>query len=130
MPDSPLLKLVTNTTDWRRYIAKELARSLDMEFFGVKGIYLFGSTESGDTGIGSDIDIILYVDSSPQQRELLLQWLDGWNQALCRFNYLLTGHQAKLMLDAHLIDQSDINQKSSYAARLFSLYEPVEALRA
>lgn len=128
MSDAPLLELCQNTTDWRRYIARELAQSLDADRFGVKGIYLFGSTESGNTGIGSDIDLIIHVDSSPTQRALLLQWLDGWNEALCRFNYLLTGFQTVRMLDVHLVDQTDINRRSSFATRLFSPYEPVEAL--
>lgn len=129
MTSAPLLELITNTTDWRRYIAKELAKDLDMNFYGVKGVYLFGSTESGNTGIGSDIDIILYVDHSPQQKELLLHWLDGWNQALCHFNYLLTGHHTELILDVHLVNQADIKHNSPYATRLLSPYEPVEVLR-
>ena len=52
--------------------------NLDPKRFGVKGMYVFGSTNNGTAGPGSDIDLLVHFDGTERQREELLQWLqDG-----------------------------------------------------
>lgn len=130
MVEHNLYELTHDTLSWRRYIAAQLARDMDYKFFGVKNIYLFGSVENGSTGIGSDIDLIIYTDNTKEQNQLLLTWLDGWNKSLCHFNYLITGLKSEFMLDIHLVDDNDIKQNTTFASKLSSVYEPVELLRA
>ncbi|HWQ75285.1 MAG TPA: PEP/pyruvate-binding domain-containing protein, partial [Syntrophomonas sp.] len=73
---------------WRYYMAERLAEKLDFEEFGVKGIYLFGSTGNGSAGPGSDIDLLIHFQGSLRQREELKFWLEGWSMSLAEMNYL------------------------------------------
>lgn len=114
---------------WRHYMAKQLAQRMDMAELGVKAIYLFGSTDTGQSGIGSDIDLILHVDSSPAQREALSLWLDGWSLALARINFLQTGYDAQGLLDIHLVTDSDIAAGDAYAVKIGSSTDPASLLR-
>ncbi|MGI5918747.1 MAG: PEP/pyruvate-binding domain-containing protein [Christensenellales bacterium] len=114
---------------WRYYMAKQIADSIDMEKMGVKGVYLFGSTSSGNSGMGSDIDMILHVCGNEEQRRLLTSWLDGWSQALAKINFLHTGYDAGRLLDYHLVTDEDISNRNSYALKIASTVDPVEKLR-
>ena len=64
---------------WRFQIAEQLAANLDPARFGVKGIYLFGSTKNATAGPQSDIDLIVHFTGSQAQREALVLWLEGWS---------------------------------------------------
>lgn len=114
---------------WRYYMAKQIAENIDIEKMGVKGVYLFGSTSSGNSGMGSDIDLLLHVDGDDKQRRLLKSWLDGWSQALAKINFLHTGYDAGKLLDFHLVTDQDIKNKDSYALKIVSAIDPVEKLR-
>lgn len=114
---------------WRYYMAKQISDSLDMEKFGVKGVYLFGSTNAGHSSIGSDIDLLLHIDGDEDQRRLLSNWLDGWSQALAKINFLHTGYDAGSLLDVHLVTDQDIENKDSYAVKITSTIDPIEKLR-
>lgn len=50
---------------------------MDMELFGVKGIYLIGSVETGEAGISSDIDLIVHVGNDEKQTAAMLEWFKG-----------------------------------------------------
>ena len=114
---------------WRHYMAQQIAGALDMEGFGVKGVYLFGSTNTGDSGLGSDIDLLLHFDGDAAQRAMLEQWLDGWSQALARINFLRTGYNMSKLLDAHIVTDADIAGGNSYAIKITSALDPAEPLR-
>ncbi|MDL2329324.1 nucleotidyltransferase domain-containing protein [Desulfosarcina sp. OttesenSCG-928-A07] len=114
---------------WRHYMAEQIAQSLDMEGLGVKGIYLFGSVNTGDAGMGSDIDLILHVDGNAEQRRLLAGWLDGWSRSLARINYLRTGYEQQKMLDVHMVTDADIAAGNSYAIKITSSVDPATPLR-
>lgn len=115
--------------EWRNYMAQQIAADLDLQALGVKGIYLFGSTDTGESGIGSDIDLLLHVDADEAQREKLKTWLDGWSRALARINYLQTGYDTDKLLDVHLVTDADIKAGNSYAIKINSLRDPVTPLR-
>ncbi|MBP1634687.1 MAG: phosphoenolpyruvate synthase, partial [Acidobacteria bacterium] len=51
---------------WRLRMAEHLASQLDPARFGVKALYVFGSTKNATAGGGSDIDLIAHVDSDPE----------------------------------------------------------------
>lgn len=72
---------------WRQELAERLAAALDGSRFGVRAIYLSGSTERGDAGPGSDIDLVVWFDGTPAQRHDLSLWLEGWGLCLAEVAY-------------------------------------------
>ena len=58
---------------WRRFMAERVAQSMDMRFFGVRSIHLCGSAETGQAGVGSDIDLIIHFAGTAETRSLLEQ---------------------------------------------------------
>jgi len=67
---------------WRMGMAELIASQLEMERFGVKAVYVIGSTKNATAGPGSDIDLLLHVSGNFEQRRLLGAWLEGWNHCL------------------------------------------------
>jgi len=114
---------------WRSYMAERIAGRLDPSRFGVKGIYLFGSTNSGTAGPGSDIDLIIHFDGTDEQRKDLLQWLEGWSFCLAEINYLKTGYSTDGLLDIHIVTDEDIAKKTSYAVKIGAITDPAHSLK-
>jgi pyruvate,water dikinase len=114
---------------WRFHMAEVLASKLDAEIFGVKGMYLFGSTNNGTAGPGSDIDLIVHFRGSDLQREQLLKWLEGWSLSLAEMNYLKTGYRTGGLLDVHIVTDEDISRKTPFAAKIDSVTDPVHRLK-
>jgi hypothetical protein len=114
---------------WRHYMAERIAEQLDFDTYGVKGIYLFGSTNTCTARLNSDIDLLLHIDSSPEQRKKLDLWLNGWSKALAEMNYLKTGYKSTGLLDVHYVTDKDIAEKNSYAVKINSIYDPASPLR-
>jgi len=114
---------------WRHYMAQQIADHMDMALFGVKGIYLFGSTNTGNTGIGSDIDLLIHVGEDEDRLQQLRQWLDGWSRALARINFLQTGHDADRLLDIHIVTDRDIENGNPFAIKIHSSTDPATPLR-
>jgi pyruvate,water dikinase len=113
---------------WRRYMARQLADSMDMEALGVKGIYLFGSTNTERAGMGSDIDLLIHLRDK-KAPAALEPWLDGWSRALGRINFLQTGYDAKKLLDFHIITDEDIALGNPFAIKINSPTDPATPLR-
>ncbi len=114
---------------WRSYMAERVAARLDPSRFGVKGVYLFGSTNSGTAGPGSDIDLIIHFDGTDEQRKDLLQWLEGWSFCLAEINYLKTGYSSNGLLDIHIVTDQDIVKKTSYAVKIGAITDPAHSLK-
>lgn len=114
---------------WRYYMAERLAEHLDFERYGVKGVYLIGSTNHGTAGPGSDIDLLIHVQGSEQQRLELEQWLKGWSQSLAEANYLKTGYRSEGLLDVHYITDQDIKEKTSFAIKIGAITDPAYPLK-
>ena len=53
---------------WRHYMAEQIASKLDMNAYGVKGIYLFGSTNNCTARLNSDIDLLIHFDGTDKQK--------------------------------------------------------------
>jgi pyruvate, water dikinase len=103
---------------WRLRNVEEMAGRLDSVRFGVRGLYLFGSTKNATAGAESDIDILIHFTGNETQRKDLLNWLEGWSLSLSYANYQRTGKKTKGLLDIHLITDDDISSGNSYAAKI------------
>ncbi len=88
---------------WRQRFAERIAASLDPARFGVQSVYLFGSTEVGNAGAGSDIDLIVVFDGDEHQEGALRAWLEGWSLCLAELNFQLCGLPSEGLLNAKLI---------------------------
>ncbi|MDD3023454.1 MAG: nucleotidyltransferase domain-containing protein, partial [Syntrophomonadaceae bacterium] len=113
---------------WRMYMAERIAHRLDGNSFGVKAIYVIGSTNNGTAGPGSDIDLVLHFDGSKEQRTLLEKWLSGWSHSLAEMNYLKTGYASDGLLDVHIITDEDIAKKTSFAVKIGAITDPAQLL--
>lgn len=114
---------------WRYYMAERIADRLDLELFGIKGFYIFGSTNNGTAGPGSDIDILVHFQGNDLQKEELLHWLKGWSLCLAEMNYLKTGYSTDGLLDVHIVTDEDIAQKSAFAAKIDAITDPAHPLK-
>ena len=110
-------------------MAEQIAAELDMEALGVKGIYLFGSTNNCTARCNSDIDLLIHFGGTDEQKKKLSAWLQGWSLALAQINYLKTGYKSNGLLDVHYITDKDIRDKTSYAVKINSIYDPAYPLR-
>ncbi|HDN04361.1 MAG TPA: pyruvate, phosphate dikinase [Chloroflexi bacterium] len=103
---------------WRFQTAESIASQVDPKRFGVKGIYLFGSTKNATAGPQSDIDLLIHFDGNKKQREDLLAWLEGWSLSLSEINLRRTGYKTDGLLDINLITDEDIEKRTSYALKI------------
>ncbi|MBN2561051.1 MAG: nucleotidyltransferase domain-containing protein [Phycisphaerae bacterium] len=113
---------------WRMRMAEHLAGQLDPDRFGVKALYVFGSTKNASAGPGSDIDILVHFAGSPEQQDTLMQWLEGWSLCLSEMNYLHTGYHTDGLLDIHMVTDDDIAKRTSYAAKIDAITDPARPL--
>jgi uncharacterized protein (DUF1778 family) len=103
---------------WRMRMAEALAAQLDAARFGVKGLYVFGSTKSASAGPDSDINLIVHFQGAKAKRRDLELWLEGWSRSLAEMNFERTGERCGGLLDVHFITDDDIAHRTSYAARI------------
>lgn len=108
---------LVNHWRWRMQMAERIAEKLDAKKFGVKGLYLLGSTKTGMAQAGSDIDLLVHFSGTPQMKEALLQWLDGWSQCLDEINYQRTGIKTGGILDIHFITDEEIEDEERLAEK-------------
>jgi hypothetical protein len=113
---------------WRSRMAERIAACLDPDLFGVKAMYVFGSTKNSTAGPGSDLDLLIHVDGNEQQRKELSLWLDGWSRSLGEINYLRTGYQMDGLLDIHYITNEDVEKRTSYAAKIDAITDAAKPL--
>lgn len=113
---------------WRQRMAEKLAASIDPDHYGVKAVYLFGSTKNANAGPCSDIDLIVHVKGSGGPKETLTAYLQGWNLCLSEMNYIRTGLKTRDILDVHVVTDTDIAEKNSYASRIGAVTDPARPL--
>jgi predicted nucleotidyltransferase len=118
-----------NYWQWREKMAEKIAEDLDFEKFGVQAFYLFGSTKNCTAGMGSDIDILIHFIGDQAQRDLLLNWLEGWSRCLAEINYLKTGYVSDGLLDVHLVTPEDIEKKTSFAVKINAISDAARLMR-
>lgn len=113
---------------WRLRMAQRIAAQLDPNQFGVKAFYVIGSTKNATAGPGSDIDLLLHVDGTDEQRKDLMLWLEGWSRCLGELNFLRTGYRSQGLLDVHLITDKDIAERSSFAVKIDAITDAARKL--
>ncbi|HEX38027.1 MAG TPA: hypothetical protein ENG70_04110 [Candidatus Cloacimonetes bacterium] len=111
-----------NHWKWRMSMVKSIAKKLDPEKFGVKALYLCGSTKNANAGPKSDIDIIVHFEGTDEQKILLKNWFEGWSLCLSEINYLKTGYETEGLIDLHIITDEDIQKKDSYATMISGIH--------
>lgn len=127
--EAPLPQPGNDFWQWRYHMAERIAAELDPGRFGVKGMYLFGSTCNATAGPGSDIDLLIHFQGSWNQREELSKWLDGWSLCLAEINYLKTGYNSPGLLDVHFVTDEDIANQTSFAVKIGAVNDPAHPLK-
>jgi hypothetical protein len=120
----PLETMSSEHWRWRKRMAESIAREVDQERFGIRAFYVFGSTENGTAGPGSDIDLLIHCDGNQERQDQLRKWLEGWSLCLDELNYQKTGYRSGGLLDVHLITDEDIQRETSYARMIGAVTEP------
>ncbi|MGQ9705630.1 MAG: PEP/pyruvate-binding domain-containing protein [bacterium] len=113
---------------WRLQMAEYIALQLDAERFGVKGLYVIGSTKNATAGPASDIDILVHFKGTKKQKRELLLWFEGWSLALDEMNYQKTGYRTGGLLDIHIVTDEDIEKKTSYALKINAMTDAARPL--
>jgi len=113
---------------WRLRMAEHIAAEVDPARFGIKGIYVFGSTKNATAGPGSDIDLIVHQEANDDSRRLLEGWLEGWSLCLSEMNYLRTGYRTEGLLDVKIVTDEDFKNHSSFASKIGAITDPARAL--
>jgi predicted nucleotidyltransferase len=103
---------------WRLRSVERMAELMDPLRFGVKAMYVFGSTKNATAGPQSDIDLLIHFAGTPAQNKDLTSWLEGWSLCLGHMNYLRTGYKSDGLLDVHIITDEDIRSRTSYAVKI------------
>ena len=113
---------------WRLRMAQKVASDLEPARFGVQAFYVFGSTKNASAGPGSDIDVIVHVRGTPDQRRELELWLEGWSLCLAEMNFLRTGYHSEGLLDVHFVTDEDLARQTSYAAKIGAITDAARPL--
>jgi pyruvate, water dikinase len=113
---------------WRLRMAEHIAAEVDPDRFGIKGMYVFGSTKNATAGPGSDIDLVVHVGGDEALRTQLELWLEGWSLCLSEMNYLRTGYRTDGLLDVKFVTDADVANHSSFASKIGAITDPARAL--
>lgn len=113
---------------WRLKMAAHIAGQIDPDRFGVKGVYLIGSTKNATAQQASAIDMLLHVYGSEQQKRELCAWLEGWSLCLDEMNFRRTGHRTGGLLDVHFVTDEDIRKKTSFASKIGTVTDAAHEL--
>jgi pyruvate,water dikinase len=117
-----------NHWQWRLKMAERIAAELDPVRFGVKALYVMGSTKNANAGPASDIDLLIHFDGTSLQQSELLLWLEGWSLALDEINFQRTRFRNRDFLDIHIVTDEDIEAKSSYAVKIGAISDAARRL--
>jgi predicted nucleotidyltransferase len=109
---------------WRMQMAEKIAGEIEPERFAVAGVYIIGSTKNASAGPSSDIDLLIHFQGDEAQRHDLEVWLEGWSLCLGEINYLRTGYVNPDLLDVHIITDEDVEQGTSFAAKIGAVTDP------
>jgi hypothetical protein len=113
---------------WRMRMAEHIAARLEARRFGVKALYVMGSTKNATASAASDLDLLVHFAGSEQQKRELLAWLEGWSLSLGEVNYVRTGYRVERLLDVHLVSDEDIARKSSFAVKIGAVTDSARPL--
>lgn len=113
---------------WRLRMAQRIAALVDAPRFGIKAMYVLGSTKNANAGPQSDIDLLVHVQEPARERDALTAWLSGWSRCLEEINYLRTGYRTDGLLDVHFVTDADIAAATSFAAKIGAVTDAARPL--
>ncbi len=122
-------KRTENHWAWRLEAAEHIASKLDPERFGVRAMYLIGSAKNATAGPQSDIDLLVHFRGTKEQRQDLMNWMEGWSLSLEEINFQKTGLRTGGILDVHIITDEDIAKKTSNAVKIDAITDAARPLR-
>jgi hypothetical protein len=93
---------------WRRRMVQQMAAALAPGRFGVKAIYLTGSTSAATAASGSGIDLIVHVADDEAERAELECWLEGWSRCLAEMDALRTGRRAERLFHVQFVTDTTV----------------------
>ncbi len=128
LQSEPAVRPLDDNSRWRSRMAQRIAAELDAERFGVKGIYLVGSTKNGTAGADADIDVLIHFAGTPEMKHNLQLWLEGWSLALAEMNYLRTGFRRRTLLDVRFVTGDEIELHTGIAAKIGAITDPARSL--
>ena len=114
---------------WRLRMAEHMAAELDAARYGVKGLYIFGSTKNATAGPGSDIDLLVHLAGDDHSCPELQAWMEGWSLCLSQMNYLRTGYRTDGLLDVKYVIDADFDIHSSFASKIGAITDPARPLK-
>lgn len=117
-----------NHWKWRMSMVKAIAKCIKPEQFGLKGLYVFGSTKNAQAGPKSDIDLIAHVDATKDQVEYLKLWMRGWSLCLSEMNFLKTGYKTDGLIDLHIVTDEDIKNQTPFAVKITAVSDRARKL--
>lgn len=126
-PD-PIARSIEDHSKWRMRMAERIAREINPKRFGVKAIYVFGSTRNGTAGPTADIDLLIHFDGTDEMRSALQWWLEGWSLCLSEVNFLRTGYQTTGLLDVRLVRDEEIRAQIGFAAKIGAVTDAAQPL--
>src|SRR5215472_5764720 len=88
---------------WRNRFAERIASLMDSSRFRVQAAHLFGSSETGNADVGSDIDLIVVCDGDARQGRELQLWLEGWSLCLAEVSFQLYGVPSRGLIDVKFL---------------------------
>jgi pyruvate, water dikinase len=126
------IKYATDYTDdhgdWRMNATLQMSTLCNYDAWGVVQLYIFGSTNNGNAGPSSDIDLLVHFRGDETQEKLVRQWFEGWSQSLSHANFRRTGYKTEGLLDLHFITDEDIKNKTTYAIMIGAVSNPAHPL--
>ena len=115
---------------WRFRMAQNIADKTNFDYYGLKAMYIIGSTKEASAGPASDINILAHFVGTDYQKNLFKAWIDGWNHSLSEFNRQKTGYKLEDgLIDLHIITDEDIKNKSSFAVMIENKNNPARLLK-
>ena len=107
---------------------QEISEKIDPELYGIEAMYLIGSTKTGEAGPASDIDLLIQLKGTEEQKDKLLAFLEKIDKKLAKENKERTGIETKNILDIHIITEEDIKKRTSWATHITSPYMSVKKI--
>ncbi len=108
---------------WRMKKVEQIGRNLDPELYGVKKLYVVGSTKEATAGPESDIDLIVHFEGDEEKKDKLNNFFDRWDQRLVQENEQRIGKRIDGILDVHFITDEDLEKGTSWATHITSRHK-------
>ncbi|KAA0006115.1 MAG: pyruvate, phosphate dikinase [Thermoplasmata archaeon] len=113
---------------WRMQKVREISEELDPDLYGIVALYIIGSTKTGEAGPASDIDLLIQIKGTEEQKEKLLNYMEKLGKKLAKENEQRTGIKTENLLDVHIITEEDIKNRTAWATHITSPYMSVKKI--